>query len=103
MRGFQVLACLAFFGTCAGKQLTIPSPRKQGAVDATAREVSQEQGFAGPHGRHLQDASCEAYTVSGADHQTYRMGTYVADGTCDGKTLYKCEDCSNDHGQTSSH
>ena len=42
MRGFQVLA-LAFFGTCAGKQLTIPSPRKQGAVDATAREVSQEQ------------------------------------------------------------
>ncbi len=53
MRGFQVLACLAFFGTCAGKQLTIPSPRKQGAVDATAREVAElptrpvsEQGFA---------------------------------------------------------
>ena len=58
MRGLQVLACLAFFGTCAGKQLTIPSSRKQDAVDATtsAREVaaelttqpSQEQGFAGP-------------------------------------------------------
>ena len=53
----RVLACLAFFGTCAGKQLTIPSSRKQDAVDATAREVvaelttrpvSQEQGFAGP-------------------------------------------------------
>ena len=22
------------------------------------------------------------------------MGTYVASGTCDGKILYKCEDCS---------
>ena len=53
MRGLQVLACLAFFGTCAGKQLTIPSPRKQGAVTATAGKVtaelpvSQEQRFAG--------------------------------------------------------
>ena len=35
-----------------------------------------------------------SYVVSGADHQTTMMGTYVASGTCEGKTLYKCEDCS---------
>ncbi len=51
MRGFQVLAWLCL-GACA-QSLTIPSPRKQGAVDATAREVAElptrpvsEQGFA---------------------------------------------------------
>ena len=38
---------------------------------------------------------CEAYSVSGAQYQTTRMGTYVASGTCNGRTLYKCEDCSS--------
>ena len=31
-------------------------------------------------------ASCGAYSVSGAQYQTTRMGTYVASGECDGKT-----------------
>ena len=51
MRGPQVLAWLCL-GACA-QSLTIPSPRKQGAVDATAREVAElptrpfsEKGFA---------------------------------------------------------
>jgi len=103
MRGLQVLACLAFFGTCAGKQLTIPSSRKQDAVDATAREVvaelttrpvSQEQGH-----RHLKDASCEAYSVYGSKSQSEKHGTYVAKRKCDGKILYECVDCSSSDDQ----
>ena len=38
---------------------------------------------------------CKAYSVSGAQYQTPRMGTYVASGTCDGQTLYECVDCDS--------
>ena len=38
-------------------------------------------------------ATCESYTVSGSKHQSDNHGTYVASGTCDGKTLYECVDC----------
>ena len=87
MRGLQVLACLAFFGTCAG----IGSSSKgdlglaQWQVHVTTNGVTSV----------TTPATCEAYLVSGSKHQSDNHGTYVAKGECEGKTLYECVDCSS--------
>ena len=40
--------------------------------------------------------SCETYSVSGSKYWAMLHGKYVASGTCDGKTLYKCEDSASE-------
>ena len=65
-------------------------------------DLTVDDPYSGPTDDAIDDpsgGSCESYRVSGSDHQTARMGIYVASGTCDGKTLYKCEDCSSSDEQ----
>ena len=87
MRGLQVLACLAFFGTCAG----IGSSSKGDDLGLAQWQVQVTSNGV----KCVTSATCEAYLVSGSKHQSDNHGTYVASGTCDGKTLYECVDCSS--------
>jgi len=61
-------------------------------ADFTASEQCCACGGGLPSGG---TASCETYSVSGSKYWAILHGKYVASGTCDGKTLYKCEDCSS--------
>ena len=77
---FAFLDCL---GTRAPTLTPVPSasPTSEPSAAPTATPVPSS-------------SPCGAYSVSGAQYQTTRMGTYIASGECDGKTLYECVDCS---------
>ncbi len=46
------------------------------------------------HGQRRLSA-CDYVTVFGSNHQTVRHGTYQQTGTCEGRPLYTCIDCSS--------